>query len=421
MNMTLIKNIKGLSYERVYFYTILSFAFMMPLSRAAISFFIIFLAVIWIIEGDFKRKIKQIRKIKILNYFFIFYFLLFFSFLLSSNNETAFNILRLYTYWVVVFVIVTSLKKEYISSVISAFLLGMLVSEIIAYGVFFDIWKFGNATKEYLSPFMMHIDYSVFLSFTSMILFNRIISKDYSFKEKLFLFLFFCSTTGNLFLSVGRTGQIAFIFAIIVMFFLYYKLHIKTIIYSFLSLLIIFTIAFNSSDMFEKRVDAAKSDINKIINGDLYSSWGIRVAFWQVSYEIFKENPIIGVGIGDYRETFARTLEKEKFKEFPKDMKTFMSNTHAHNQFLMIIIQIGIVGLIIMLLIIYELFKIALNSNKENKNIFVLFLVIYFISCMANPLWYKQFTISLWILFISLLIISINEKEINEQKNYVCF
>lgn len=205
------------------------------------------------------------------------------------------------------------------------------------------------------------------------------------------------------------------------MFFLYYKLHIKTIIYSFLSLLIIFTIAFNSSDMFEKRLDAAKSDINKIINGDLYSSWGIRVAFWQVSYEIFKENPIIGVGIGDYRETFARTLEKEKFKEFPKDMKTFMSNTHAHNQFLMIIIQIGIVGLIIMLLIIYELFKIALNSNKENKNIFVLFLVIYFISCMADPLWYKQFTISLWILFISLLIISINEKEINEQKNYVCF
>lgn len=212
MNMTLIKNIKGLSYERVYFYTILSFAFMMPLSRAAISFFIIFLAVIWIIEGDFKRKIKQIRKIKILNYFFIFYFLLFFSFLLSSNNETAFNILRLYTYWVVVFVIVTSLKKEYISSVISAFLLGMLVSEIIAYGVFFDIWKFGNATKEYLSPFMMHIDYSVFLSFTSMILFNRIISKDYSFKEKLFLFLFFCSTTGNLFFIRGKNRTNCFYF-----------------------------------------------------------------------------------------------------------------------------------------------------------------------------------------------------------------
>ena len=168
--------------------------------------------------------------------------------------------------------------------------------------------------------------------------------------------------------------------------------------------MIIFTIAFNLSDIFKERVDSGKSDIEKIIDGDLYSSWGIRVAFWQITYEILKENPILGVGIGDYRETFAKTLEKEKIKKIPLGMKTFMSNTHAHNQFLMIIIQMGIVGLLIMLLIIYELFKMALNSNKEYKNIFTLFLVIYFISCMADPLWYKQFTISLWILFISLLI-----------------
>lgn len=405
--MSTITSIKtrNINYEKVYLYLIIAFAFTLPLSRAAISFFTIVLPLIWLFEGDFKRKIEQIKKIKIFYYLFIFYSFLFLSFLLSSNNETAFNILRLYAYWLNIFVIVTSLRKEHISSVVTAFLLGMFVSETVAYGAFFNIWEFGNATKEYLSPFMMHIDYSVFLAFTSMILFNRIISKNYSFKEKFFLILFFCSTTGNLFLSVGRTGQVAFIFAIIVMFFLHYKLHIKTIIYSFLSLLIIFTIAFNLSSIFEKRVDAAKSDIEKIINGDLHSSWGIRVAFWQVSYEIFKENPILGVGVGDYREAFTKTLQKEKFKKFPISMKNFMSNTHAHNQFLMTIVQMGIIGLIIMLLIIYELFKITLSSNKENRNIFVLFLVIYLISSMAEPLWYKQFTISLWVLFFSLLVI----------------
>ncbi|MBP9490778.1 MAG: O-antigen ligase family protein [Aliarcobacter sp.] len=404
MNNFLISKFKELNYEKIYLYLTLSLAFVMPLSRAAISFFILALVLTWFVERDFKRKFEQIKASKVLVLIGIFYCVVLFSAIISSNIDTTLKFVRLYAYWIIIFVIATSLKKEYISSVITAFLLGMFISEIIAYGVFFDIWKFGNATKEYLSPFMMHIDYSVFLAFTSMILFNRIVSKDYSFKEKFFMFLFFCSTTGNLFLSVGRTGQVAFIFAIIVMFFLYYKLHIKTIIYSFLSLLIIFMIAFNSSDMFEKRVNLAKTDIEKIIDGDLNSSWGIRIAYWMISYEILKENPIFGVGIGDYKEAIIQTLEKEKFDNFPKSMKDFMKEYHVHNQFLMIIIQTGLIGIVIIILLFYNLLRISLSIKKEYKNIFVLFLVIYFISCIADPLWYKQFTLVLWILFVSLLL-----------------
>lgn len=411
MNNILINRFRELSYEKIYQYLVVSFAFIMPLSRAAISFFILALVLTWLIEGDFKRKFEQIKSSKVLVLIGIFYCIVLFSAIISSNIDTALKFVRLYAYWIIIFVIATSLKKEYISSVITAFLLGMFISEIIAYGVFFDIWKFGNATKEYLSPFMMHIDYSVFLAFTSMILFNRIVSKDYSFKEKFFMFLFFCSTTGNLFLSVGRTGQVAFIFAIIVMFFLYYKLHIKTIIYSFLSLLIIFMIAFNSSDMFEKRVNLAKTDIEKIIDGDLNSSWGIRIAYWMISYEILKENPILGVGIGDYKQAIVETLEKEKFDNLPQEMKNFMEEYHVHNQFLMVIIQTGLIGIIIIILLFYYLLEISLYAKNEYKNIFILFLVIYFISCMADPLWYKQFTLVLWTLVVGLVVVSMHREE----------
>lgn len=210
---------KELNYEKIYLYLTLSLAFVMPLSRAAISFFILALVFFWFLEGDFKRKFEQIKSSKILFYIGIFYFIVLFSAILSSNIETELKFIRLYAYWIVIFVIATSLKREYINTIITAFLLGMFVSEVIAYGVFFNIWKFGIATIQNPSPFMIHIDYSVFLAFTSLILFNRIISKNYSLKEKIFLLLFFCSTTGNLFLSTGRTGQVAFIFGIIVMFF----------------------------------------------------------------------------------------------------------------------------------------------------------------------------------------------------------
>ena len=410
----LVAKMKSLDYDKIYLYLIVSFAFTMPLSRAAISFFILLLVFVWIIERNFKKKYEKIKSSKTLLTIILFYCVILFSAIISSNEETASKFIRLYGYWIVIIIIATSLKKEYISAVITSFLLGMFVSEIIAYGVFFELWEFGKATKENPSPFMMHIDYSIFLAFTSILLFNRIISKNYSFKEKFFMILFFCSTTGNLFLSTGRTGQATFIFAVIFMFFLYYKLNIKTILYSFISLLVIYFLAFNLSNSFEKRVYEAKSDIHQMISGNFYSSFGIRASYYMISYDILKDNLIFGVGIGDYKEVIVETLKKEPFNKFPPQMIKMMENTHAHNQFLMVLIQMGLLGMIIVILIFYNLITISLKFSGEHKNIFLLFLVIYFISSNTDPSWYKQFTLVLWVLFAGLISIG----EIDFYKSY---
>lgn len=402
MHNLMIK-IKILGYERIYLYMTVCLAFVMPLSRAAISFFIIILFIIWIFERDFKRKYEQIKSSKILLSILLFYFFIAVSFFLSSNEETALKFIRLYGYWIVIFIIATSLKREYISTIITAFLLGMFISEIIAYGVFFEFWQFGKATKENPSPFMMHIDYSIFLAFTSILLFNRIISKNYNFREKIIMILFFCSTTGNLFLSTGRTGQVTFIFAVIAMFFLYYRMNIKTIFYSLFSLLIIYFLAFTLSNSFENRVYQAKDDIKELVSGNFYSSLGIRAAYYMITYDILKENLILGVGIGDYKDVIIETLNKEPFNKFPIQMINMMEKTHAHNQFLMILIQMGLVGMILVIMIFYFLVRTSLKFTGENKNIFLLFLVIFFISSNTDPSWYKQFTLVLWLLFSGLI------------------
>ena len=51
----LVAKMKSLDYDKIYLYLIVSFAFTMPLSRAAISFFILLLFFVWIIERDFKK------------------------------------------------------------------------------------------------------------------------------------------------------------------------------------------------------------------------------------------------------------------------------------------------------------------------------------------------------------------------------
>lgn len=404
MNELIIKEkFQNLNYERIYFYLIIIFAFSMPLSRAMISFFIILLPFVWIIERDYKRKIQQITNSKLMIILLSFYLLLIVSLSYSTNLDVGLNILNKYSYWIVIIVIATSLKKKYINNVITAFLLGMLVSEIIAYGVFFDLWTWKENTKYTMSPFMMHIDYSVFLAFSSILIFNRLISRDYNMSSKIVMFIFFLSTTINLFLSIGRTGQVAYIAGIIVMFFLYYRISIRSVLYSFITIIIIYFSAFNFSETFQKRVFHATNDIVKIFESNYNSSWGIRVAYWIISYDIVKENPLLGVGIGSYFDATLKTVSKDNFKEM-SSIKEYVIAHHFHNQFLMILVATGILGVAVFIYFIFQVFKVSYNiKNIEHRNILVLFFVIFWVACLAEPLLIKQFTNSLWILFLGIV------------------
>lgn len=395
-------------FQMIYYYLTLLFAFTMPLSRAAISFFLILFPLIWIIEGDFKRKWSEIKESKFLVVFMVFLILVIISGLFfSDDGKLAFRHIRLYLYWFSIFVLATSLKKEWIRTILSAFLCGMIVSEVIAYGVFFELWQWKNITKANPSPFMIHIEYSVYLAFTSILLFNRVLSKNYSLPQKLFFTLFFLSTTGNLFLQTGRTGQVAYVAALVVMFFLHYKFSLKAFIGIFLSATVIYLSAYNISHNFNKRVHQTIEEITTIQSGELNTSWGIRLAFWPVAYEIVKEHPIFGVGIGDFQKEAANVLTKDKFDSFHPYVKEFISTNNFHNQFLQCSVGMGLIGLFICIALYFLAFKTAIcTKDRELRDIYLLFMVIYTIGSFSDTFWGAQFSVTIWILLTSLMLVS---------------
>jgi len=59
--MNSIMSIKDkINFEKFYLYATLFFAFTLPLSRTAVSFFILLLPIVFILEGNFKSKFKLI-------------------------------------------------------------------------------------------------------------------------------------------------------------------------------------------------------------------------------------------------------------------------------------------------------------------------------------------------------------------------
>lgn len=390
-------------------YALYIFAFTLPLSRAAVSFFEIYFILILLLQTDKSRLKEQLLRSPALIAIALFVGFELFTIIYSSNWQHALAIYKNYSFWLVIFIIALRTKKEWIEPAISLFLYAMLISEVLAYLIYFDIYAFNGLPPSYPSPFMMHIDYSIFLAFTAMLLLNRIFSTHYSRYEKLFMVLFFMTVTTNLFISNGRTGQLAFVVALLVATLYHFRFSIKSLLlFSLLSISIV-TVAYNTLPLFKQRADAALVDITKFQKGNYDSSWGLRAAFWVISGDILSHDPLLGIGIGDYMDEANATLQRNDHG-FNAHVKQWCSSNHFHNQYLMIAVQSGLIGLALMLYMFYRLFTLAID-NRELKILSALFFTIYSVGFMAEPLWVKQFPLALFVLFTSLFIAAATQKE----------
>ena len=376
-----------ISTEREYFFSnllnifLVIYAILLPFSNAFTTFSApCILLILWIAEGNLSEKFKKILSQK--PAIFLLFFLIFniLSLLWTTNIQEGIHTLKYYIAFTVIFItITTSLKNTYSKIIIYAFLLSMFVSEILLYGVMLDLWKIGQATPSNPSPIMHHVLYSIFIAVTIFFLIWQIKCKNTKMSYKILEILFLISTTSNLFINSGRTGQIAVVIGIFVFAISYYGIRWKKITSIFLFLFFMIMIAYNLSPNFKNRILMAKSDIHKISKGDLNNSWGLRIAMKILGYKIVMDHPLVGVGIGDVLDVKNAYLSHSDMKKY-----LFLKNIiHFHDQYLQILLQTGLIGLFLFLTFIYSIFH---ESYKDQLSKSILFSVmsVYIFSFFAD-------------------------------------
>lgn len=145
------------------------------------------------------------------------------------------------------------------------------------------------------------------------------------------------------------------------------------------------------------------------------SNFGGRMVFWQTSINMFKEAPILGKGIG----SFNKYLANNGFTYYGA-----LWTSHAHNSYLQIMGETGIVGLFFVAMLIgtslFKSFKLLKRVEKEQKVILLasiyiqLLFIIYALT--GNP-FHNFYEIYLYIVFVNYVIQTYNEKEISEKKD----
>lgn len=378
---------------------IVFYAFLMPLSRASVVLFSALLLIFWVLEGDFERKYKLLFNNKVIIALLLFILLNIVSVLWSDNTQEAFIYVGKYWYFLPILVLYTSLKKAYIPKVISAFIFGMFISEMISYGIFFELFHFNDTTPQNPSPFMHHIEYSIFLAFTALILLSRIFNEG-DVKYKLLYTFFFITISGNLFLTAGRTGQFAFVLGLFVLALLSFQNKIKAFLISLMLTFIIIGVAFNVSKTFNERVMVGKDNlVNVVKNRDFCTSWGGRVGAWILSKDIIAQSPLIGVGPVDNMKEFHALIDKK----YPEMACMHMSFMHIHNQYLQIFTQLGLLGLIVFLGMFYFIGTLPLQAG-EYRNIKYIYLTVLLFAFMSEVLIHRQFSMGLFALIVGVLL-----------------
>lgn len=392
-----MNKLKNITLNEYINYLFVLYAFLLPISRAGISILTISLFILWLFTKDFKSKIEFIKSNKVILYFLAFIGFSLLSLFWSNDVISGLEYVRKYWYFLVILVIATTIQKRFVEYGISAFLTGLFISEILSYSIFFELIQWKNVSPNDPTPFMNHLQYSMFLAFASLLLLNRFFYEN-KMKWKVIYFLYFLIITSNLFLNGGRTGQAAFAVSIFVVGFLNVKNKIIALLSMFALVLSIFYTAYHVSPVFKTRFDTSINEIHKISQGSFCTSFGARLGLWIIGGEIFLENPIIGTGVVKDMNDFVKIVEESyPNKDCIKHLPSY------HNFYVQTAVHLGIIGLFLYLMIFYNLLKLKIQ-DRYYFTLMVIFVSVYSVSSLVENMFHEQFSAALLALFSGIFI-----------------
>lgn len=387
-----------MSFDKFINYLIIGYAFTIPTTIAGIVFFQHMLILAFLFRGNFASAYQELKQSKIMIALFLFILLSLISVLWSEDKMYALLYVKKYYHFLSIPIVYVYFNPKYIKPVFYSFLLGMVLSEIISYGVFFEIINLDTMLSNTPNPFMNYSDYSMFLAFTAVYLLNKIFFT-HNNRHKVLYVLLFIATTSNLFITNGRTGQFIFVAALFLILFLNIKHKLKAGVIAIILSVGITTIAYNTSPVFKSRGTQAYNDITQtFINENYTDSFGIRVSLWIIGADVFSDNLLLGTGINKDALYIKRYAEKHNIENY-KNHSGFMD---YHNMYVQHAAQLGILGLVLVIFLMYSIFTIKFKYPLFRNVCLAFSTTILIYSVVGNPL-HTIIPMSFFAFFVGLL------------------
>ncbi len=329
---------------------------------------------------------------RVLKFIIIIGFILSFRQLIRSFSEKEMN--QLYKFWSVIFLIV----------VIDLILEFFFKSNMLGFKSYIPgrLSSFMGSSVPGSSELVIGHFFSAFcliiLSFIHLNFKNKSIN--------IFIALIFILIS---FLIGERSNFIKTIIISTIFIFFIYDIKLKIKLFSISIIFLLFIIVLNLNENYKLRYFKQISNLLTKNGINLYLEKSIYGAHYSVAKEIFKDNPIFGVGIKNFRvESFS-----DKYHNLDHKRKNFRGNTHPHQLHYELLAETGLFGYLTFMIFIFISLYISFKSYKKNKNVYqfsgMLFVLINLIPLLPSGSFFSTYGAGLFWINYSIMVGYLNK------------
>lgn len=313
-------------------------ALALPLSTSALSILAILILVVWFVEGGYRQKLRTIIANPVAVAVLLYLALFGIGLLWTSELASGLDVLKKYWKIMLLPVFLTALRWELRRVYVGFFLAGMTIAMTMTYLAWFGLLHYSDVTTTHLTRGTFHVIYNPLLAFAIYLLLHELVWGQVRAIVRWPLVGLACLMIFNMFITEGRAGQMVF-FVLLGLFCLqnFRKNILQGVLILVFCLPAIFAVGYQFSPIFHERVERAYSEIVHC-KSNPNTSVGLRLLFWQNSWEIIKKDPWLGVGTGDFQSAYV---------EINKQQSPRMEATdNPHNQYIFVLCQLGLLGLL---------------------------------------------------------------------------
>lgn len=332
---------------------VIALGFSIPISVALDNVLLALIALAWLATGELREKLYRIRENPVamaaLGLFGMLILGLAYG---SSIPDDGVHYLLKYVDLLFVPLFLTFFRDAKTRErALFAFSLAAIASMIVSHMAYMDLLAHSSLLpRESRLPtgFKASITHGLIVALAAY-LFALIARAEQNKKRRIgYLALSLFAAHNVVFMGFGRTGYL--LVTLLFLYFFVVTFGRRGLVLISAIALATFLTAYVTSTIFHQRVNAAAQEFSEWESGKpSITSVGERLEYYMTSIEIIRAHPLIGTGTGSFPAEYARAVAG----------RNMMVTVNPHNEYLMIAVQIGLVGLASLIYLFYRQWQTA--------------------------------------------------------------
>lgn len=237
-----------------------------------------------------------------------------------------------------------------------AFIVAMVITLIISgLKTYHYLPAFIPVSRYHDCAFKNHIDTNFLMSMAVFFLAHYLFRVANRYWKVAIILILGVMTFYILWMSQGRTGYI--IFSALWMLWLYQRMTLKQCVAGVSALVFILGVTYLTPSKLQQRISVVVEELKHYKKGTATQSAQQRLEFFQSSFDIIKQKPLLGFGTGSFKEAYASYAREHNQA----------STTNPHNEYLNILVQWGFLGFLAFMGFIGTVFRSSLRLLKDDK------------------------------------------------------